>query len=221
MALTVAGGSSLGHGSNTELDSILGHTPLKENEGGWGLPGGYGYTGIGQNSSGAPYSGRSREEWELSDTHLGPSTYQPQRRDYTEISNTMDKQDRSDSSHVIHQSVDISGAKPYLQSDPYQTPTQEIFSSPQPQWQPPAFPLLSSANQQPADRSPSPPPQQVDIRAPSTGLRGFSVTLTDPGPSPSVSVNSAHGSMKNVEVHSGRGIGRSFRASIEGESNHF
>jgi len=224
MALTVAGESSLVAGSNLELDSVLGHTPLKENEGGWGHGGGHGYLGVGQNSSGTPYNGHSREEWELSDTHVGLSAYQKQPRDYTEISYDMmpmHKQDRSDSGHVVHrlgQSVDISETDTYLQSDLYQTPTQQTFGSPQQQWQPPAFPLLSSANQRLVDRSPS--PRKVDTGAPSTGLRTFSVSLTDPGPSPTVSVNSAHGSKKSVEVHSGHGIGRSFRASIEGGSDY-
>ncbi|SRR5258706_9402683 len=214
MGLAIAGERPLVNGPNTELDSILGHTPLKENEGGWRGGGGYGYSGVGQNPSAAPYDGRSREEWELSDTHYEPFTYQSQRRDYTEFSDNMTpmhNQDRGDSGHVAYRqgpSIDINRTNAQLQSDPYQTPTQQTFISPQHQWQSPAFPSPSSVNQRPADRSPSPPP--------STGLRTFGVTLTDSGPTRAVSV----GSKKSVEMHSGHTIGRSFRASIEGEGDY-
>ena len=153
--------------SNAELESILGHTPVKENEGSWG-GGGYGYPGVGQNPSGAPYNGRSHEEWELSTTHF--------------------------------------------HSDPYQTPTQQKFSPPQQQWQTPTFPSPSSANPRAADPSSSSPPRKADTSAPSTGLRNVGVTLTDHGPTRTVSV----GSKKSVEMHSGHGVGRSFRACIEG-----
>ena len=169
MALAAAGGPPLPRESNAELESILGHTPLKENEGGWGGRGGYGYAGVGQSPSGAPYNGRSHEEWELSTTHL--------------------------------------------HSDPYHTPTQQTFTPPQHQWQSPAFPSPSSADQRPAGPSSSSPPRKADVNAPSTGLRNVGVTLTDHGPTRTVSV----GSKKSVEMHSGHGIGRSFRASVEGE----
>jgi len=216
MALAVAGGSPLVNESNVELDSILDHTPVKENEGSWGRGGGFGY------SIGAPSNGRSREELELNDTHFNPSAYQSQHRDYTEIPDNMTpmhNQDRNDQGHVVHRrgrSIDNNGTNAHLQSDPYLTPTQHTFGSPQQQWAMPAFPPQSSANQRPTDRSPSPVPRTADISAPSTGLRAFGVTLTDPGPTPTVSV----GSMKSVEMHSGHGIGRSFHASVEGERDY-
>ena len=209
MALAVAGEPPLNNESNTELESILGHTPLRENEGSWGIGGGYGYSGVGQNPSAAPYNGRSREEWELSDTHYEPFSYQSQRRDYPEFSDNMTPMHNQPS-------IDINRTNAQLQSDPYQTPTQQTFSPPQHQWQSPAFPTPSSVNQRPTDRSPSPPPRKADTSAPSTGLRNFSVTLTDSGPTPTVSV----GSQKSVEMHSGHTIGRSFRASIEGEGDY-
>lgn len=217
MDLAIVGKSPFVNESSLELDSILGHTPLKENEGSWGGGGGFGYSDIGQNTFGAPSNRRSPEEWELSDNHSKPSAYQSQRRDHAELPDNMTpmrNQDRSDSSRG--QPIDFNGTTAQLRSDPYLTPTQQTFSSPQQQWQPPAFPLQSSTNHQPTDRSLTSPPRKVDTSAPSTEGRAFGVTLTDPGPTPTVSV----GSMKSVEMHSGHTVGRSFRASIEGEGDH-
>lgn len=224
MALSATADAPLANGSNTELDSILDHNPMKENEGGWGRGGGYGYSGLDQSSSGAPYNGRSREE--TASTHFEPYTYQPRRRDHTETSDSMismHRPDGSNSSHVENrqgQSTNIYEANVYPPYDSYQTPTQQTFSSPQQQWQPPAVPVpvpaQSSANLGPADRSLSPPPRKVDTNVPSTGLHNFGVTLTDSGPTrPTLSVNTAHVSKKSVEMRS-HAVGRSFRASVEG-----
>jgi len=205
MALAVAGEAPLANESNPELDSILGHTPLKENEGGWGGGGGHGYSGVGQDPAGALYSGHSREEWELSNSRFEPYNQPPQIRGYTEVSGNMTPtykhygSDSGNGEYRQHQSTDNSGTNPYLQPDSYRTPTQQTFPS---------------INQRSADRSLSPPPRQVDT-SPATGLHTFGVSLTDPGPT-KPSVNSARVSKRSVEVHGGHGIGRSFRASVEG-----
>lgn len=170
MALAAAGGAPLARESNPELDSILGHTPLKENEGGWSGGGGYGYSGTGQNFSGARYGRPSHEEWELSNSRFEPYNQPPQLRVYNESSGNI-------------------------------TPTY--------------------TNQQPEDRSLSSPPRKVDTDAPSTGLHTVGVSLTDPGPTnPGLAVNSRHISKRSVEVVSGHGIGRSFRASVEGGNEY-
>jgi hypothetical protein len=204
-AVAVAGEFPPVNESNPELDSILGHSPLKENEGNWGHGGGFGYS-IGQNSFGAPSNGRSREEWELHDTHSSPSAYQSQPRDYTGFPDNM--------TPMYNQDRNGANAQP-----PYLTPTQQTFIPPQQHWELPALPLQSSsADHRPTDRSPSPPPpqRQADISssAPSSTRppHAFSVTLADPGPTSTASVSS----MKSVEMHGGHGIGRSFRASVEG-----
>jgi hypothetical protein len=212
-------------GSTTELDSILGHSPVKENEGGRGLGGGYGYSGIGQNSSAAYYNGRSNQELEISTPRAQAYTYQPHRRDNAEISDDVvptHKQGGSDSSHVVHRrgpsnDVNRTDGLPYLQSNPYDTPTQQTFDSPQRQWQPSDFPPPSSATQQQAEPSRSSPPRKVDTNVPATPQHSKKgVSLTDRGPtSPAVSMNSAHTPKRSVELRSGHVVGRSFRASIE------
>lgn len=212
MALAAAGEAPLARESNAELDSILGHTPLKENEGGWSGSGGYGYSGMGQNFSGAPYGRPSHEEWELSNSRFEPYNQPPQPRVYNEPPGNITptyRQDGSSSNHGEyrqHRSTDIN---PYPQSDSYRTPTQQTY------------PIQPSTNQQPENRSLSSPPRKVDTDAPSTGLHTVGVSLTDPGPTnPGLAVNSRHISKRSVEVVSGHGIGRSFRASVEGGNEY-
>jgi hypothetical protein len=218
---------SLVHRSSPELDSDtghhsdIGHPPLRENEGGWGHGGGYGYSGVGQNSSGIPYTYQPRRDTESSDDmmhmHERVGALPPQPPDMELPSATRARQMGSERTVGMGNwggGSDETGGLPYLQPEAHKTPTQQTFGAPQRQWQ-------SPANQRSADPSLSPPPpRNLNINAPGPGLHTFGVALADSGPtSPTVSINSAHSSKKSVELR-GHAVGRSFRASIEGGSEY-